>query len=215
MARNLTRREARRDQVPLLERLKPGTSEDLAAGQIVIVSARWILVTAGLIFALWNPGPLNELRIEIVVILVLAVANFYLHAQLLIRRPTVDNIAYLASAGDIAVITLLIVSQGGFKSDLYIFYFPALLALSVAFPRFMTLMYTLAAVGLYFLIAIASAPLDGLQVIVARLVMLAGVAVCGTMYWGLERDRREASAEAQRSLMEQLGEREQATRPVT
>ena len=63
------------------------TPEDLAHGQIVIVTFRWIMVAAGFVFALWNPEPVAELRVQILVILALAVANFYLHAQVLRRRP--------------------------------------------------------------------------------------------------------------------------------
>ena len=83
---------------------------------------------AGLLLAFWNPGAVNELRVQILVILVLAVANFYLHAQLLRRRPAIDSVVYAASAADIAVITTLVVSQGGFISNLFIFYFLAFLA---------------------------------------------------------------------------------------
>lgn len=194
----------------LKDRFGAASSDDIAFGQYVIVTARWILVAAGLIFALWNPESINALRIEIVVILLLAVGNFYLHAQLLMRRPAVDSVAYLASAGDITVITLLILSQGGFASDLYIFYFPALLALAVAFGRFATMVYGTVTVLVYGLIAASTAPADSAQVIVTRLLMLAAVAICGSMYWRIERTRREAAAEAQRSLLAQLGERGRA-----
>ena len=61
-------------------------SEDLAQGQIVIVSARWILVIAGLVLTLWAPDKIGTLRIQLMVLLILAVANFYLHAQLLMRK---------------------------------------------------------------------------------------------------------------------------------
>lgn len=46
--------------VPSLE-----SERDLADGQYVIVTARWILVTAGLLLALWLPGSLAELRLRI------------------------------------------------------------------------------------------------------------------------------------------------------
>ena len=98
-------------------------SEDLAHGQIVIVTARWILVLAGLLLALWNPEAVGELRIQIIVILALAIANFYLQAQLLMRRPVIDQIVYAASAADLIVITILIITAGGFESGLVAHYF--------------------------------------------------------------------------------------------
>src|SRR5919109_3024289 len=90
------------------------SADDLAQGQIVVVVARWILVLAGLVLALWNPAPIGELRAQVAAVLLLAVANFYLHAQLLRRRPVIDAVAYAASAADLAVITFLVVLQGGF-----------------------------------------------------------------------------------------------------
>src|SRR3972149_7862445 len=78
------------------------TPEDLAHGQIVIVTFRWIMVAAGFVFALWNPEPVAELRVQILVILALAVANFYLHAQVLRRRPALELVIYAARGGDVA-----------------------------------------------------------------------------------------------------------------
>jgi hypothetical protein len=171
-------------------------SKDLTLGQMVIVVARWILVLAGLVIALWNPGPVGELRVSIMVILLAAVANFYLHAQLLRRRPTVDGVAYAASAGDIALVTILVIAQGGLRSDLFIFYFPALLAMSVAFPTMVTLAFAGATTALYALVAMASsAPTDAnLQVVLTRLLMLAAVAVCGNAFRRIDA-RRHASPE--------------------
>ena len=63
------------------------TADDLAHGQVVIIAARWVLVVAGLILALWDPAPIAELRFQIVFILGLAMVNFYLQAQVLMRRP--------------------------------------------------------------------------------------------------------------------------------
>lgn len=174
--------------------------EDMRSGQLIIVSARWILVAAGMLLALWLPGGINELRIQILVLIGLAIANFFLHAQLLRQRPAIDVIAYAASAADIGVITLLIGSQGGFRSDLYIFYFPALLALSLAFPTEIAFGFGGLSVVLYGLMAGATAFTSDTEVIVARLLMLAAVVVCGNMYRRIEHDRRTAAAEAQAQL---------------
>ena len=114
-------------------RISPQDPEDLMYGQSVIVSARWILVVSGLFLALWNPGPMSELRVQILFILLLAVANFYLQAQLLMQKPANSGVVYFASAADLAVISVMVILGGGFESNVYVFYFPALLALSVAF----------------------------------------------------------------------------------
>src|SRR4030088_1017523 len=110
---------------------------ELARGQTVIVYARWLLVLVGLLVAVWNPDPLPQLRIQIGVILLVAIANFVMHAQLLRRRPTIEAVAYAASIGDLLCGSLLVLSQGGFSSNLFVFYLPAVLAIAVAFPTLM------------------------------------------------------------------------------
>src|SRR5262245_41379977 len=85
-----------------------GSTEDLAAGQVVIVAARWVLIGAGFVFALWQPGKLNELRVQLLVLFLLGLVNFYLQAQAMMRRKTLSEIVYAASAADIVVISLLV-----------------------------------------------------------------------------------------------------------
>lgn len=190
-------------------------SDDLAYGQIVIVAFRWILVLAGLVFTMWNPGPLSQVRIAILLILALAGINFYLHAQLLRRKPTAESVAYAASAGDIAVITLIVLVQGGFDSPTYIFYYPAILVFSVAFPRRVTYTYTVGTVLLYALITASTVTLSGptQQVLITRLLTLAATGMCGNLYWRVERDRRRTAAEAREELMAQIRQHESGQKP--
>lgn len=170
-------------------------SDDLAHGQVVIIMARWILVMAGLMLAVWNPDAIGEFRTQIVLVLGLAVANFYMHAQVLMRRPVSAPVVFAASAADIAVISAIIIAQGGFESNLFVFYFPAILALSVAFRTQVTFTFAGAAIAIYAMIAATTFTGDDPQVIITRLLMLAGVAVCGNVYWRIERDRRRAAVE--------------------
>lgn len=170
-----------------------GTSEDIAQGQFVVVAARWVLVLAGLVLTLWLPAGISELRLQIVALLLLAVVNFYLHAQLLMQRPAADSLAYIASAADLVVITLL-VAQGGWDSSLYIFYLPALVAISVAFPTEVVFSYAGAAIvayGAIFLYDLDMSPNASQgQVLVARALMFAAIAVCGNLSWRIERGRQ-------------------------
>lgn len=185
---------------------------DLIYGQSVIVTARWILVLAGLFLALWNPGPLGELRVQILFILLLAVANFYLQAQLLMKKPASSTVVYFASAADLAVISIMVILGGGFDSNTYVFYFPAILAFSVAFSPAMTLLFAGGAAGFYTFVSLGSALFGEIdfQVLVARLIMLAAVAVCGQIYWRIERSRRGAAVKARKRLVAQLREAEVA-----
>jgi len=177
-------------------------------GQSVIVTARWILVLSAFMLALWNPGPMGELRTQVLFILLLAVANFYLQAQILMKKPASSGVVYFASAADLAVISVMIILGGGFDSNVYVFYFPALLALSVAFSPAATLLFAGSAAGLYAFISLGSALFGdiNLQVMIARLIMMSAIAVCGQIFWRIERDRRGAAVVARQRLIAQLRE---------
>jgi hypothetical protein len=176
---------------------RPREPEVSAAGQLVVVTARWVLVLSGLMLALWNPGPIGQIRLHVLTLLILAVGNFYLHAQLLMRRPAISAVAYAASAIDIAVITLLVTTQGGFASARYVFYFPALLALSIAFPTSRTVGFGSIAVGLYACVGLFSAQSErDAQSMVVRLLMLIAVTVCGNLFARIEASRRQPAGDA-------------------
>lgn len=175
-------------------------ADDLTYGQGVIIAARWILVVAGLMLAFWNPGEIGELRFQIVLVMGLSVANFYLHSQVLMGRPSIPAVVLGASAADIVVISLIVATQGGFASNLYVFYFPALLALSVTFRTRVTVVFAAVTVAVYAAIASPAIVTDDGQVLVTRLLILAAVAVCGNMYWRIERDRRQAAAKVSETL---------------
>ena len=169
---------------------RDGSTDDLAHGQVVIVAARWILVVAGLVLTLWNPASMGDLRVSIVLILGLAVANFFLHTQVLMGRPASATVVYVASAADIAVISLVLIVGGGFNTIPYVFYFPALLALSVAFPTRVTAIFAGAAIAAYALISVLTAGGSDSATVLSQMLMLAAVAVCGNVYWRIEGDRR-------------------------
>ena len=181
-------------------------SRSVTLGQHVIVIARWILVAAALVLSLWLPESIDQLRLRIPVILLLAVGNFYLHAQLLRRKPVINTVAYAASAADFFVITLLIASEGGFKSGIFIFYFPALLGIALAFPTMLALTYLATVVAIYGGMAFGSAPAGSADVVIVRLLMLASIAVCGNLYWRIERDRRSAAVQPLRTPAQEAAE---------
>ena len=179
---------------------------DLAYGQMVIITARWMLVGAGFILTLWNPDAIGELRVQIALILALAGANFFLHSQVLMKRPVLVPVVYAASAADIVVISLIVIAAGGFETGLFVFYFPAVLAFSVAFRTEMTAIYATAAIAIYGLISVAGVSGDDGATLVTRMAMLAAVAVCGNIYYRNERDRRRAADEMRESLKAQVQE---------
>ncbi|VAW32623.1 hypothetical protein MNBD_CHLOROFLEXI01-2234 [hydrothermal vent metagenome] len=188
-------------------------SSSMALGQVVIVTARWILVFAGLLLALWNSESVGELRIQILVILLLAMSNFYLQSQLLMRRPPTSLVMYAASLADLIVITILINSNGGFQSGLYVFYFPAILAFAVAFPTDMTAFFVTSTIAIYTTVSLLMGVSDysDLQVILTRVLMITAVAFCGNLYRRIEHRRLQSAIQAQTDLMSQIRQRQVAT----
>jgi glucan phosphoethanolaminetransferase (alkaline phosphatase superfamily) len=164
---------------------------DLDHGQIVIVTARWLMIGVGLVLTLAYPtAALGDLRLQVSLILLLAIANFYLHAQVIRGRPIPLWAAYAASGADLLVISLLVAAQGGFGSYRYVLYFPALLALSVAFDPAVTFVYAVATAVVYAVISMPTTEPTDAPIVVSRVLMLAAVAFCGAVYWRVERERR-------------------------
>jgi hypothetical protein len=175
--------------------LRPRRAEaraDLDHGQVVIIMARWLLIVVGLFLLILKPtSHLAELRLQIALILLLGLVNFLLHAQMLKRRPMPVGVAYAASALDLVVVTMLVLSQGG-DSPIFVLYFPALVALSVAFEPLVTIAYAFATAGVYGMIAAIEMPvgIEAAPIVLTRVLMLAAVAFCGGVYWYVEHDRR-------------------------
>jgi len=189
-------------------------SDDLSRGQIVLVSARWVLVVVGLVLTLWNPAPISTLRVQLLVIFLMAGANFYLHAQTLMRHRIAAEILYAASAADLVTVSLFVLIDGGFKSPLFTFYFPAIVAFAVVFPARITTLYTAATAAYYLLMGLASLSLQwsvdnsaDVTVLITRVIMLISIAICGNLFLRIARGRRNAAAQAAADLKTELGRR--------
>jgi hypothetical protein len=178
-------------------------SEDLAYGQTVLVWARWILIGTGLLLSFWSPANLTTLQIQLAAIIALAFGNFYLHVQLLRGQPAIDNIVYGASLADIAVVTALVVAMGGYPSPVFIFYFAAIVGISVAFPTWLTASYTAIVIGLYGVISLSTAPTGDYPAVFTRLLMIVAVAVCGNIFARSESRRRADAIRIHQELQDE------------
>ena len=172
--------------------------EDLTDGQTVIITARWILILSAWVLVLWQPGQIaiGQLQLQIVLLMAYTIGNFFLTIQWMKHSETMPMMVYASMIADLSLVTILVLALGGFDSNLYVFYFPALFALSVTFPKPVAVTYALVALGAYGFIALADASgPPGLttaeaQSIVTRLIIMAGVAFCAGLYRSLEADRR-------------------------
>jgi len=193
-------------------------SEDLAYGQTVLVWARWILIGTGLLLSFWSPHDLLTLQVQLAAIIALAFGNFYLHVQLLRGEPAIDNIVYGASLADIAVVTALVIATTGYPSPVFIFYFAAIVGISVAFPTSLTATYTAIVICVYGVICLFSATPDDYPAIFTRLLMIAAVAVCGNMFARSESRRRADAIRIHQELLDEAARgasTPQQTQPAT
>src|SRR5512141_2169709 len=67
---------------------KPTKPDLLAEGQVLIIAARWVLIVLGLFLTLLDTRSVSfsTTRFEVMVILLLALSNFYLVSQVLVVR---------------------------------------------------------------------------------------------------------------------------------
>jgi hypothetical protein len=184
-------------------------AEDIYFGQLVMIWARWFLIAAGVILALWNVDDSGEAVRAIVPVVALVGLNFYLHGRYLAQRPANPLLITLASLMDIGVITVVVVvwsEQTGLFSPFFILYYPVLLAFAFVMPARSTAVYTVATlaayVGAVLIVQLvqpdtASLNSDEVKRLVVRLVTLASMGGLGAYYWRIQRSRRPAASPPQ------------------
>jgi hypothetical protein len=173
-------------------------AEDIFFGQLVIIVARWFLILAATVLVLWNATQEIQLIRGIVPIVALMAMNFYLHGRYLLERPANRTFITAASVLDLLIIAILVwLDPGGrgFVSQLFVLYFPVLIAFGFVFPSRQTALYTLIAMAIYGLTSVQSEPtllVKGreLELLVERLTIFASVGFLSTYYWRIQRDRR-------------------------
>jgi hypothetical protein len=178
---------------------KPTPINPLAESQMVIIIARFVLVAACLLLILMDARTAKTVsfavsRFEIIVVMLLAVSNFYLVSQVMTKRKTQELVLYGMSLADLAVISMVVIVQGGFSSGTYIFYFPAMLSFALAFPTLELYLFLTGTVSIYGFISLISlgSNVDNLETLMVRILMLTAVAVCGNRFAQIERSRRAA-----------------------
>jgi len=176
--------------------------EDLFYGQVVIILARWFLILAGVVLALWSASSVEAIELPIGFMIVLMGMNFYLHGRYLMRQPVQAPLVYLSSAVDLIVITLIVVfwTQGrgtGLASPFFVFYYPALLAFALVFRPRISLGYAAVVLSIYLVLVLlgsGAGDLRAQKTLVERLVTMAATAGLGAYFWRIQRRRRGHAA---------------------
>ena len=177
------------------------TAEDIFFGQLVIIYARWFVIFAMVILALWSTSSISQLVGAVVFIVPLMVINFFVHGRYLMEQPVNKILLTILSAVDILVVTLLILfwpAETGLESQFYIFYYPFILAFafvsmarnSIIYTFFTLVLYTAACFIYSPSLALESLWLERLTI---RLITMAAMGLLGAYYWRIQRTRlREA-----------------------
>jgi hypothetical protein len=172
-------------------------AEDLFFGQIVIVWARWFVILAAAILALWSSDTTGNLARRACMVIGLMGINFFLHGRSLMERPANQRLLLAMSLADLALIGLMVAFWGdhGVKSQLYVLYYPIVFSCSLVFLPRITILLGSLVITSYVAICLLADPsfvtdtLDA-KAVAVRAITLAATAALGTYYWRIQRQRR-------------------------
>lgn len=171
-------------------------AEDIFFGQLVIIFARWFVIVAMVVLALWSTSSIPQLVGAVMFIVPLMVINFFVHGRYLMEKPVNRMLLTILSVVDILVITLLILfwpNARGIESQFYIFYYPLILAFAFVSVARNSIIYTVFALILYSVACVLnpSVALDmlWLERLTIRLITIAAMGVLGAYYWRIQRTR--------------------------
>ena len=192
-------------------------AEDIFFGQVVMNWARWFVIGAAAVLAMWTASSEDQLVIGIIPVVALMAVNFFLHGRHLTQRPANPLLITAASLIDIAMITLVVLvwsGQTGLHSQFFVFYYPVILAFAFVMPPRMTIAITVTTLTVYALACVLasydvfflSTELDGgldvdsLKKLLVRLITLGAMGGLGTYYWRVQRNRRREATGAGRTV---------------
>lgn len=176
-------------------------AEDIFFGQIAIIWARWFLIAAGAIVALWSADTMMKLTLAILIVVALMAINFFMHGRYLTGQPANKLLLLLTNLADVSIITFLVVSwngHSGLDNDFFILYYPMLFAFALVFTPRSTILFTFFTLGLYAGACLLTTPQTlmfstaGFELIVTRLVTLGAMGGLGTYYYRRQRDAYRA-----------------------
>src|SRR3972149_9410015 len=171
--------------------------EDIFFGQVIIIWARWFVILGIAAAILLNVKEPRDLVIGLIPIVVLMLMNFAVHGSYLMERPVGQTLIFITSAVDLIIVSVMVgldqIGQG-FGSQLFVFYYPQVLAFAFVMRRQWAIGYTALTLLVYLLICLFS---PGSQIewreMFVRLLTLGGIGGLGSYYWRILRSRRRAA----------------------
>lgn len=173
-------------------------AEDIFFGQIVLIWARWFVILAGGIFALWSANSIGQLIVAILLIVVMMGVNFFVHGRYLMEQPINQTLLVVLSFVDLTIITLILLvwpGQNGLDSFLFVLYYPILTAFAFVFQPRLAALFTVATLGAYTLVCLVADPTiltssASMELLVMRSITLAAMGGLGAYYWRIQRAQR-------------------------
>jgi hypothetical protein len=167
--------------------------EDIFFGQVIIIWARWFVVLGIAAVIFLNVREARDLLLGLIPVLVLMLINFYVHGSYLMERPVGQGLIVITSVVDVVIISVLVllgpVGQK-FGSQLFVFYYPMVLAFAFVMPRQWAIAYTILTLLVYVVVCLFDiGQIEGREMFV-RLLTLGGVGGLASYYWRIMRRRR-------------------------
>jgi len=174
-------------------------AEDIYFGQVVIIWARWFVILAAAILALWSSSDTGDLAGRAALVIAMMGVNFFLHGRSLMERPANGRLLLAIGAADLVAVGVMVAfwGPGGHESKLYVLYYPLIFAIALVFAPRLTLLYAAFAIGGYLAICLIHDPsllaqTEAAKAVAIRVITLVATAGLGAYYWRIQRDRRTA-----------------------
>ena len=183
---------------------------DFAANQRIAVIARWFILIPWLaIVNIHGIGPFTWLFNTIGI--TIGLLNAYVHFRILKGKPISYPYVLALSLMDLCAITGGILITDRFKTSLFIFYYPALLAAAAVLSTRVSFMLLAGVATAYAIGAIFLPPRINTTVLfgsdekelTARLVSMLAVVVAGNLIVKGERERRREAVDAERARLQE------------
>ena len=176
-------------------------AEDIYFGQVVLIWARWFVIMAAAVLALWSSETTGDLATRSLLVVALMGVNFFLHGRSLMEKPANRQLLLLSSAVDLAIVGGIVAAWGvaGLESELYVLYYPLLFAFALVYvPRY-TIVLAIAALGSYAAVCLVADPglmgdTSDTKTLAERLITMGATAALGAFYWRIQRSRRTGAA---------------------
>ena len=188
----------------------------------ISVWGRWFIWLVGVFLIVYRPGFWYPEYIEYLVTPVLLfAANGLVHHRLLTHRPVTWRWLLFLGAMDVALTTLGVFIGGGFRSFIFVGYYPAVAIFAVVFPSYWhTLAWSTMAAAAYVVVCLVASPgLDlgagNEKVLVARLAVMYAIVLGINLITRFERIRWRTAVARERLLLQERIELSQTIHDTT